>query len=407
MAVTGKPKLLRELNSRLIIETIRECPSLSRADLARELGLSQPTVSLIIEALVSQGILLETGTGNSSGGRRPILLAINPDYRYVAGVDLSKSEAGIVLGNLRGDLVAQAAVGFDLDDEGKAVLTRAAEAIKELCRANRVGLELLAAVAVAVPGIYDQTTGLIKRVARSFDWEGLVPEEEFKKHFACPILVKNDVNTGAWGEFWRRKSLGVENLAYVSVGLGVGAGIILRGQLLEGCHGMAGEIGFMSLGREAMEARYSRYGHLETMASAGAVVERAREIAAAGRPGLLSGLSRGESGRVDFRLVCRAAALHDEDARRLLEDMAVWVGLGVANLQNVLDLELIAVGGEVLAAGDVFLDRLRETVAAIVCNPPEIVFSAWQEKAVLTGAMAAALGQVYDSELIKLESVSG
>ncbi|MEW8959929.1 MAG: ROK family transcriptional regulator [Moorella sp. (in: firmicutes)] len=397
MVVTGTPKLIRELNARLIIDTIREAGSLSRAEVARQLGLSAPTVSLIIEQLLNKGILQETGIGDSSGGRRPILLALNPNYRYVAGVDLSKQEIGIALGNLNGELIGDTTLTFSSGDAGESVLNRVAGAIKDLCRDKGIELRLLAAIALAVPGVYDPASGLVKMVARSFDWEGLQPEKIFKAHFAAPVLIKNDVNTAALGEFWRGQGRGTKNMAYISVGLGIGAGIILNGQLLEGCHGAAGEIGFMALGKEALEPAYRRYGHLETIASTATVVEKARDIVVTGRPGLLLGLSRGEAGKVDFRMVCRAACLEDEDARELLAEMACWVGLAITNLQQVLDLELIVIGGEVLAAGEFFLTKLRETVSTIISHPPRILFSSLQEKTGLFGTFAVALDYVYDN----------
>ncbi|WP_258360824.1 ROK family transcriptional regulator [Moorella sulfitireducens] len=399
MVITGTPKLLRELNARLIIDAIREAGSLSRAEVARQLGLSAPTVSLIIEQLINKGILQETGTGDSSGGRRPIMLALNPGYRYVAGVDLGKQEVGLALGNLNGDLMAEGSLTFEPGDAGEVVLKRVAETILAMCRENGLDPHLLAAIALAVPGIYDPASGLVKMVARSFDWERLKPVEVLRGYFNSPVLVKNDVNTAALGEFWRGKGRGASNLAYISVGLGIGAGIILNGQLLEGCHGAAGEIGFMALGKEALDPVFRRYGHLETIASTAAVVERAREIVAAGKPGLLLGLSRGNKGRVDFRLVCQAAGLQDEDACCLLEEMARWVGLAVANLQQVLDLELIVIGGEVLAAGEIFLNKFKETLATIACSPPEIVYSSLGEKTGLLGTFAVALDYVYDNLL--------
>ncbi|BCV22898.1 ROK family transcriptional regulator [Moorella sp. Hama-1] len=397
MVVTGTPKLLRELNARLIIDTIREAGNLSRAEVARQLGLSAPTVSLIIEQLLSKGILQETGTGDSSGGRRPILLALNPNYRYVAGVDLGKQEIGIALGNLNGDLIGETTLTFTHGEAGESVINRVAGAIKDLCRAKSIDSQLLAAIALAVPGVYDPATGLVKMVARSFDWEGLRPEKAFQAHFTAPVIVKNDVNTAALGEFWRGQGRGINNLAYISVGLGIGAGIILNGQLLEGCRGAAGEIGFMALGAEALQATYRQYGHLETIASTAAVVEQARRVVTTGKPGLLLGLCRGEISRLDFRLVCQAASLGDEDARELLERMAGWVGLAVANLQQVLDVELIVVGGEVLAAGEIFLTKLRETVSAIISQSPQILFSSLQEKTGLFGTFAVALDYVYDN----------
>lgn len=397
MVVTGTPKLLRELNARLIIDTIREAGSLSRAELARHLGLSAPTVSLIIEQLLNKGILQETGTGDSSGGRRPILLALNPHYRYVVGVDLSKQEIGIALGNLNGELIADTTLTFTPGEAGESVLNRVAGAIKDLCRDKGIDLQLLAAIALAVPGVYDPASGLVKMVARSFDWEGLQPEKVFEAHLAAPVLIKNDVNTAALGEFWRGQGRGTNNLAYISVGLGIGAGIILNGQLLEGCHGAAGEIGFMALGLEALEATYRRYGHLETIASTATVVEQARQIVATGKPGLLLGLSRGEAGKVDFRLVCQAAGLEDEDARVLLAGMARWVGLAVANLQQVLDLELIVVGGEVLAAGEFFLTAVQEMVNTLTSNPPMIAFSSLGGRTGLFGTFAVALDYTYNN----------
>ncbi len=397
MAVTGTPKLLREINIHLIINTIREVGRVSRADLARKLGLSQPTVSLIIEHLVKQGILLEVGIGSSSGGRRPILLTINPDYRYIVGVDLSQQNVDIAIGNLSCEIIASSSLVFSQGDEASLVLSGVAETIKKLFQANQIDLELLGTIVFAVPGVFDPKTGMVTRAAHSFNWNGLVIKDMLRDHFASSILIQNDVNIGVLGEFSTRRDPGIQSLAYISVGVGIGAGIILNGQLWEGCHGTAGEIGFMALSRDVLDTTYRHYRNLETISSTTSIVKRAREIIASKKTGILSDLSWGDPKRVDFDLICQAASLHDEDAQGLLKEMAISVGLAVANLQNVLDLEIIVLGGAIISAGEVFLEEIQNVVNMTACNQTEITFSCLREKTVLVGAIAVAADSIYDS----------
>lgn len=381
--VVGNQELIRRTNQGLIIEIIRQAGLISRADLAKTLQLSAPTVSANIERLLHRNVLLEVGSGDSSGGRRPILLKLNPDYGFVAGVDLSSDRVRIALVDFTGEIMGQKAIPAG---GGEEILETAVREINSMIR--NLGLETgkFLAVAIATPGVLDRNSQKLHLVPQFAEWEDFPIMELAERAFPCPVLIRNDINTATLGEIHYGAGVGFQSLAYISVDTGVGAGIVLNGQLWEGVHSAAGEIGHMIHDPELIRPRKQGLGTLEAVAAVPVLLEEVERIISFTSDDSLNKLKEME----------QEIAKGNLKVLRIMEKAARTIGYTIVNLHAVLDLETVIIGGAVTTFGEHYLQLVRETVSGLAPLPLRIVYSELANIAVLKGAFVVAREKVIE-----------
>src|SRR5690242_4024486 len=264
-------------NERLVVRTVYDLGPISRADVARQTGLTRTTVSDVVTGLIDGGVVREIGRGQSTGGKAPILLEIDEDARLVIGLDLGEEHFAGSLVNLRGEIrrTAELAVaGRDGDDAVRLVF----DLLDHLL--DGVSAPLLG-IGIGTPGLVDSRTGTIRR-AVNLDWRDLPLGAIVCDRYEVPVNVANDSQAAALAEYTYAGEARVPNLIAIRVGRGVGAGLILRGALFQGDGSGAGEIGHTVIDPSGRLCRCGRAGCLETVAGLRAIETRAS--AATGRP---------------------------------------------------------------------------------------------------------------------------
>jgi len=355
------PELIRAINKQRVLRLIRVAGPLSRADAAEETGLTRPTISAVVSELLEEGWVQELGTGESSGGRPPILLRFNPLARWVIGAELGAGHVRAVLADLSGHVVARVKHRV-VSDEPALELNRLEDALRALLAQVPVSVRPIpvAGVGLGITGLVDRKAGLW-RYSPHFKVADLPIVKLLEERLVLPVWVENDARAMAWGERSFGVAKGIDNLAFVRVGIGIGAGIIIDGELYGGAHEGAGELGHTIVEDRGPPCRCGSSGCLETVASATAIAQRAATRIAQGAASSISRQVGGNLEQVIATTVIEAAFAGDRLARETLKEAGHFLGLGIGNLINLLDPAMVVVGGGTSRAGQLLMDSLRAT----------------------------------------------
>lgn len=340
--------VMRKNNAALVLRLIWNARRISRADLARETGLSASTISDIINDLSDRELVSEQGTGASSGGRRPILLGINPTRAYNVGLEVGAAHVTVVVTTLLGELLTSRRVDNPTRRDPEQTLATAHSLVAGALSEAGVGREQVLGYGVAVPSpVNPEAPGQLSRLILP-EWAGVNLAEELSSRYGRPIYIENDANAGALAELWWGEG-GVRDLAYVKVATGIGAGFIIDGKLYRGADGSAGEIGHLASDPQGPECICGARGCLTTCIGTEAILRRARDKVF-GRDGepvesldeLMGAIREG-----------------DRNARKLIEAVGTSLGAALAGLTNTLNPRRIVLGGEITQLGDMLFDPLR------------------------------------------------
>lgn len=372
--------LVRARNEQVVFETILREGAVSRARIARLTGLSKPTVSSVVQSLEACGLVQEYGRRTGAAGLPPTLYEINPRAGYVLGIDLGGTKVRAGIADLYGEVVVE-----ELDStargSGKAVVRQIARLYRRLLRRARLDDGLVRAAAIGVPGIFDQASDRVSAAPNVPGLMELPVSETLTEMLDVPILIENDVNLAAIGERWRGLAR-ADHVVVISIGTGIGMGILIDGEVYRGSRGAAGEIDFLPIGGDPFASDRS-HGPLEAAVAAPALVERLRERTSSGESASIC-VDEGPAG------ILAAADRGDRDALELLDEEARTVALTIAAVAAVLDPELVVLGGGV-GSNPGLLDPVRRYVSQIFPRPVDIRTTALGDRATFYGAVAIAL----------------
>jgi N-acetylglucosamine repressor len=324
----------REHNERLVLATIYDAGRTSRADVARVTGLTRTTVSAVAEGLIAEGLCREVGRGPSTGGKAPILLEVPDAARLLVGVDLGDRIFTAATVNLRGEIIDRLDVPSE-DADGEDALRLALEVIGGIV--GRAGGPILG-IGIGAPGLVDRGVGTVIQAVKR-DWRQLPLGPIVAQRFGLPVHVANDAQAAGLAEHVFGTVRGV-NLVTIKVGQGIGAGLVLNGELFEGDGFGAGEIGHTVVDPNGDLCRCGRRGCLETLASARAILDRLS--AECGRP-----ISMDEAAEM-FRM-------GDEAARRIVLAAGSSLGGALAAIVGMLHVRRIVLAGTLVVFGEDWL----------------------------------------------------
>ena len=365
------PPLLKRLNEQTVFDLVRNLAPVSRAEISRRAGISKPTVSLALRSLVEAGLVRESAEAPSGPSYGAVYFEPVPEAALVLGLDLGARFLRGAICDLTGTIRARQ----DVELQG-ADAERALAAVDELRDAlvSATGLpgELIDGVVVGVPGVTGAAEGTLQLAANVPGLEGRPFEADLEARLGLPITLENDINLAALGERELGVARGVDDFVFLSVGTGMGAGIVLRGELHTGRHGFAGEIDF------ALDALDE-----DVDPSAPRVAEIAARLTHSAETSLRAPF--------EARSVFDAARRGDEAAQLVVEEVARRIALHLAPVAAVVDVELVVLGGGIGSNGDLLLEPVRELLARWLPFPPQVEVSTVGEAAVLTGALAVGV----------------
>ncbi|MHA6804492.1 ROK family protein [Salinifilum ghardaiensis] len=355
------PRTVRQMNRQHVLELFGDGQPRSRAAVARATGLTKPSVASIIDALLEEGLLVPAGVGEAGvvGGRRPNLVVFNPDARAHVGVHLGVRSSSVAVADALGQTLAQAAVPSAIGDAAAGV-RQLGPLVRETAERAGVPVDRIASVGVSVSGLVDHRSGHCL-LAPNLDWHDVPLREWIEELFGVPAVIYNEAHAGAlaeqrfgWGE-------GVANFVRIMVSAGVGAGVVLDSRLFSGAAGIGGEIGHCRVEDDGRLCACGNIGCLESVASQPAILRSVRELDGQGAD---SGLGTGSDVGPDSGIgaVLANAARGDAAAVAAVRRAGTGLGRGIAYLRNVLNPDLVVLGGAVAGAGEELWAPLEQAV---------------------------------------------
>jgi len=347
----GNRDLIRAINRSTILNLIKLHGAIPRAEIARLIGLSPATVSAISAELIQENLVFEKETGDSSGGRRPIMLAINPHGGCVVGIKVMEDHALGALTDLEATLLGKQS--YSLTDTSPVGVSQAlSELVLELLNKSENPTPNLMGVGVGLAGIVDSVQGLVRQ-SPFFGWTDVPLREMIQNRVKVPVYLDNDVNTLAFAEKWFGAGRGIDNFLVVTFGRGIGLGIVVNGQFLHGTRGSAGEIGHTVIQPGGELCDCGKRGCLEMYASEPAML---RQSAEAFQQGQLSSLPKTPEEMVTL------ASSGETAAQEIFAQTGRLLGQSIANLINIFNPERILINGEGVRAGNWLFDPMRAAI---------------------------------------------
>ena len=376
----GSQTSLREANRARVVNAVQQRGSLTQVELAGVTGLSPATVSNIVNELTASGVLHTAPTTRS--GRRAQQVTLARNLGLVAGMHFGTRSLRIALSDVAHRIVAEQRLPLAPDHRADAGLERASLLLGEMVESVDAHLSEVLAVGVGVPAPVDVRTGQVATRGLLRGWDGAPVPELLGAHVGVPVHVDNDANLGALAEVRLGAARGRQNVVYLRVSHGVGGGLVLNGALFHGRIGAAGEIGHMTIDDQGPICRCGNRGCLETFVGAPAILDTLRA----------------SHGHLTLRDVITRAAQGDPGCRRVVTDAGRHLGVAAASVCNLVDPEIVVVGGQLAEAGEMLLGPLRAAVAErtipSTAGPVEVVAAELGGSAEVRGALAVALDHV-------------
>jgi len=346
-----------------------------------------------VEKLLDEKLLVEVAQGNSNLGRKPVLLQLNHEASLIVGIDQGGTKIAGALANLDGKILEKQRALRNPADDSTQSMNRLLELVAQLLAAIRGGdgrgPRRIRGIGIGVPGVVRRDGTVVW--APALGWRDLPLKQIVKERFGVPAFVENDANLAALGELWFGAGRGLRNLLSISVGTGIGAGLIVDGRVYRGRTDSAGEIGYAITDRSQLGRTFNAFGPLETLASGLAIAERARQLLANGHSSPMRDLVGGDLARLAAREVCEAARQGDTTARQVVSETADALAIALSNAISLFDPDIVILNGGVMRSADLFLEPIRDRLRGTVPDLPPIVVSTLGEDAVVKGAIAYAI----------------
>ena len=367
---------MRGINRSAILEIVRRQSPIARTTIARQLDVSLPTVMRIADKLVEEGFVRPQGETEWSGGRRRPLLEFNANGNVVVGVDMGGTKLYGAISEIGGHIIDEVTMERE-GASGEACYDLLTKLIDDLL--SRPGLKdrRVRGIGVGAPGITHHREGVVKW-AYALNWKDFPLKARLNERYKMPITVDNDVNLASLGELWFGAGQDVQNMVLITIGAGIGAGIIIDGTLYRGSNEASGEIGHMIPGREFLGRSFIDFGALESVASATGMVQRVHEYSTSVKD-------------PSSEEIYEAAREGRQWARDIMDEMVDYLAIAIANLSVSFDPELIVLGGPVTPYADMLAESITKRVKETIPSLPRLEVSNLGLRATVMGAIVTVL----------------
>ncbi|HKP72861.1 MAG TPA: ROK family transcriptional regulator [Pyrinomonadaceae bacterium] len=384
---TAHYSTMRAINRQIVLNYVRDQGPISRADIARQTALQRSTISEIVDSLIVEGLVEEIGSGQSTGGRCPTLLALRTIGAAAIGIDIAPTRTTVATSNLAGSVLEREE--FETDHDFEKTITRAIDASCRLLEKSQGTIE---GIGVSLPGLVDPSSGRLIYIPY-FKWRDLDVGARIAAATGLEVTIDNDANAAALAELWFGQSEASEARDFIMVFIaeGVGTGIIFDRQIYRGEGGAAGEFGHMIIGERApVPCSCGSYGCWEAFASGRAAVARYSKLTN----------DSDDARRMSFAELIDRALLGEEAAKAALRETAHYLGIGISNLIIGFSPEVVIVGGAITLAWELVSDLFSETVKGSIRRDlpsTRITRSTIGDEASLMGALGLVLANKFSS----------
>jgi len=387
----GNRDLIRSINRSNLLNGIKTQGEVSRVALAHMTGLSAATVTTITGQLIQEGLVFEKTTGDSTGGRPPIMLALNPRGGFVIGIKLMEGHAVGALTDLNATILSKDSIDLT-DKQVETSVEILVTLVNRLIQVSGIRENQLMGVGIGLAGVVDFTHGIVRQNP-FFGWRNIFLRDLLETRMRVPVYIDNDVNALTLSEKWFTKGLPEDNFIVITVGRGIGMGVMINGQIYRGKGGGAGELGHVTVDPNGPLCDCGKHGCLESFISENALVETARREVNPEINDMGDLLRRGKEGK--------------PGAGEVLIRAGTLLGRQMANLVNILDPKLIILSGEGIRMGEVFLSAIRaafhDNVMPGLAEDTEIRINTWGDDIWALGAASLVIAEIFNSPIQKEE----
>lgn len=380
---------VKNINKHTIIDLIRFTPGgISRVELARQMNLTRAAITSIINDLQAAGLVREV-ENQLTGGRKPIVLEINPELGYVVGIDMGSTHVSLILADFSAREIQELHMPFNINLGPRVCLDQVDTYLRDMLQKAGLTLADIKAVGAGVPGPIVAEAGMVSGPPIMPGWDGFPIRDTLQGRWGCPVTLNNDAELGALGEWAYGAGRGERDLAYIKVGIGIGAGLLLDGQIYGGITGSAGEIGHITINENGPECQCGNRGCLEAMAGGQAIANRAIEAVRKGQRTLLTEKLPVES--ITHQDVIAAARRGDLLSQQIVAEAGSHLGTAIASLVNLFNPSMVVIGGGVAQIGDLLLEPIRRAVQQ---RSLRVASRAVRISAALLGRRSSGMGAV-------------
>ncbi|WP_256975475.1 ROK family transcriptional regulator [Paenibacillus sp. MY03] len=367
------------MNTSIVLDAVLKHAPLSRAGISERTGLNKATVSSLVLDLIDAHLVYEIGPGESSGGRKPVMLLFNEKAGYAVGIDLGVNYIRGILTDLAGGVIADTHIELGRANQ-ELPLEQLTGCIDGLIKQAPDSPYGIVGIGVGVPGIVDDQGVIL--FAPNMKLKQVALKGMLESRYSLSVTIDNEANAGAQGEQTYGAGRGIRNQIYVSVGIGIGTGIILNKELFKGASGFSGELGHLSIQYDGKPCSCGNQGCWELYASENALLEQASSL-----------------GYASLGQLLKAAEQGDERVRQLFSDIGYYLGVGIANIVNVFNPDVVIVGNRMSSAATWIGPAMREAVEARALPyhraQLSILFAELQEQSAVRGAAYYAISDFF------------
>jgi len=346
--------VMNKMNKIQVLSIIHNKKIISRADIGKITGLTPPTVSRIVKQLIKQdGLVKYVGVGDSNGGRPPVMVTFNGNENYVIEIDLGATLIRGVLSDLNNDIQMEIQVPTSLEKGYESIMDRLANVIERLLNKRGLNKDKVLGIGIGIAGLVNIKKGMVD-FSPDFGWESVNIRNSLNQRINLPFFFDNSTRLMALGELNYGLGRNYGNFVVINIGYGIASGIVIDGKTVFGAQGKAGEFGHIKVDTNSnVQCKCGAYGCLEALASGRRIADLGKELFERKKSQKLMELCKNDPNLIDAKLVFEAARSGDKDANEMLETVTNYLGIGIASLANLLDPEVIFMGGGVYSNGEI------------------------------------------------------
>ncbi len=401
---TGDQALVREINLSVIMNYLRQYAPISRAALAEMTGLNKTTVSSLVKELIEHQFVHEVGLNSAHVGRPSVLLELNPDAGCIVSGEIGVDYISVIRANFAAEIVWRHQESIKQSLGQQEIIRRLLDLFHQSIESGDGTRGNLLGLALGVPGLVDLDSGKLL-FAPNLKWENVPLRDILSREFGVPVFVDNEANMAALGEHFFGAAQGHNEVLYISIGVGLGGGIIQGGRLLRGATGFAGEFGHMTMEVNGERCNCGNCGCWETLVSQSALFRHIRRAVEGGQHSVLEDMVKDDWSQLSVPMIVDAVYAGDRVAIEALEQVGHYLGVGIASLVNSFNPDLVVLGGILSLAGGFLLPiidaELRQHALRWNVDTVQVVLSRYGLDACVMGGMAT----VYQAILAQPGSV--
>lgn len=368
---------MHDVNKTAILELIRNEGPISRSNIASTLRISSTSVIQIVDELLESNFVCDTEASELIEGRQMPLVKMNDENNISISIDLGGTKIYAVVMDLKGNILIDKEV-VNYNYKGEEAYCFLCDIIRELFGFSQKTGKNLLGISIGLPGITDKDNSVVEW-APSLNWRDFPIKQKLESDFHMNVEIANDVNLAALGEAWFGEGQSISEFAFISIGTGLGSGIVKDHTIFSGAHNMAGEIGYFNFDKHSLRKSYPSFGPLEMMASGTGITNRAKKH-------LKSVMSEEELKKVTGQYVFEACRKGEKWAIEIIDDMADYLSMAIISICSMIDPEAIIIGGGISNAADLYINRVKENLQNTKYNNIPVQISKLAKQATVLGA---------------------